>query len=130
MLKPTQLKLDFLSDIDLLFFFETKIREGLIVVDGKRYIKANNKYLDDIDVEKHSVYANFLDVVNLNCETKMEKLPTGKFHWSDNSLAVIEQTPGGKDIGYLWWLIWWTLEGYATDTMMFFWMLRCFRSIN
>ena len=106
MLKPTLLKLDFLSDIDLLFFCETKIREGLTVIGGKRYIKANNKYLDDIDVEKQSVYAILLDVVNLNCETIMEKLPTGKFHWSENNLDVIKQTPGGKDIGYLRWLIW------------------------
>ena len=65
MLKTTEVKLDLLSDIDMLLFCERAIRGGLNGIDGKRYMKANNKHLDDFDEEKMSTFGLFLDVVNL-----------------------------------------------------------------
>ena len=65
MLKTTKVKLDLLSDIEMLLFCERAIRGGLNGIGEKRYMKANNKYLLDFDEEKPSTYGLFLDVVNL-----------------------------------------------------------------
>ena len=100
MLKTTEVKLDLLSDIDMLLFCERAIRGGLNGIGEKRYIKANNKYLDDFDEEKPSTYGLFLDVVNIYGGTMMKKLPTGGFEWSDISLDKIMQTSHENDVGY------------------------------
>ena len=59
MLKTTELKLDLLSDIDMLLFCERAIRRGLNGIDEKRYMKAKNQYLDDFDEEKPSTNGLF-----------------------------------------------------------------------
>ena len=79
MLKTTKVKLDLLSDIEMLLFCERAIRGGLNGIGEKRYMKANNKYLHDFDEEKPSACGLFLDVVNLYGGTMMKKLPTGGF---------------------------------------------------
>ena len=76
-LRTTEVKLDLLSDIDMLLFCEKAFRGGLNGVRDKRYMKANNKYLDDFDEEKPSTYGLFLDVVYLYGGRMMKKLPTG-----------------------------------------------------
>ena len=78
MLRTTELKLDLLSDIDMLLFCERAMRGGLNGIDEKRYMKAKNKYLDDFE-EKPSTYGLFLDVANLYGGTTMKKMPTGGF---------------------------------------------------
>ena len=52
MLKTTKVKLDLLSDIDMLLFYEKALRGGLNGIGEKRYMKANNKYLHDFDEGK------------------------------------------------------------------------------
>ena len=64
MLKTTKVKLDLLSDIDMLLFCERAIRGGLNGIGEKQYMKANNKYLHDFDEEKPSTHGLFLDVFN------------------------------------------------------------------
>ena len=81
MLKTTKVKLDLLSDIEMLLFCERAIRGGLNGIGVKRYMKANNKYLHDFDEEKPSTYGLYLDVVNLYGGTMMKKQPTGGFEW-------------------------------------------------
>ena len=44
-LKYTGIKLDLLTDYDMLLMFENGIRGGYSGVLGDRYVKANNKYL-------------------------------------------------------------------------------------
>ena len=73
MLKRTDVKLDLISDIDMLLFCERAMRGGLNGIDEKRYMKAKNKYLDDFDEEKPSTYGIFLDLVNLYGGTMMKK---------------------------------------------------------
>ena len=53
-LKTTEVKLDLLSDVDMLLFCERAIRGGLNGIGEKRYMKANNKYLDDFDEGKRT----------------------------------------------------------------------------
>ena len=57
-LKTTEVKLDLLCDIDMLLFCGKTIQGRLNGVGDKRYMKANNKYLDDFD-EKNQVQVGF-----------------------------------------------------------------------
>ena len=100
MLKTTKVKLDLLSDIEMLLFCERAIRGGLNGIGEKRYMKANNKYLHDFDEKKLSTYGLFLDVVNLYGGTMMKKLPIGGFEWSNINLDKIMQTSDESDVGY------------------------------
>ena len=50
-LKKTKVKLDLLTDIDMLLMVEKGIREG-IYYSIYRYSKANNKYMKDNDKNK------------------------------------------------------------------------------
>ena len=52
-LKKTKVKLDFLTNIDMLLMTEKSIREGICHVIY-RYAKANNKYMKDYDKNKKS----------------------------------------------------------------------------
>ena len=100
MLKKTQIKLELLSDIDMLLFCEKGIRGGLNGVGEKRYLKANNKYMSDYNQQKPSVFGLFLDVVNLYGGTMMKKHPVGGFQWSDDTLNEILSAPDDNDFGY------------------------------
>ena len=52
-LKDTNVKLDILTDIDLLLMVEKGIRGGICYAIH-RYAKANNKYMKDCDKNKES----------------------------------------------------------------------------
>ena len=54
-LKYTQVKLDLLTDYDMLLMFENGIRGGYSGVLGDRYVKANNKYLDGFNQMKNQI---------------------------------------------------------------------------
>ena len=63
-LKKTKVKLDLLTDIDMLLMVEKGIRGG-ICHSIYRYAKANNKYMKDYDKNKESSYLQYWDVNNL-----------------------------------------------------------------
>ena len=63
-LKKTKVKLDLLTDIDMLLLVEKGITEG-ICHSFYRYAKAGNKYMKDYDKNKESSYLQNLDVNNL-----------------------------------------------------------------
>ena len=64
-LKHTNIKLDLLTDYEMLLMFESGIRGGYSGVLGKRYVKANNKYLEDYDLNNPQNYLLYLDANNL-----------------------------------------------------------------
>ena len=62
-LKKTKVKLDLLSDTDVLLMVEKVIRGGICYANY-RYAKGNNKYMKDYDKTKESSYLKYLDVNN------------------------------------------------------------------
>ena len=63
-LKNTKVKLDLLTDIDMLLMVEKSIRRG-ICHSIYQYAKANNKYMEDYEKNKESSYIQYWDVNNL-----------------------------------------------------------------
>ena len=55
MLKMTGIKLEKISDIDKYFFIEKGLRGGFSYI-AKGYAEANNKYINDYDLEKPSTF--------------------------------------------------------------------------
>ena len=80
-LKKTKVKLDLLTDIDMLLMVEKGIRGG-ICHSIYRYAKANNKYMKDYDKNKESQYLQYWDVNNLYGWVMLQKLPVTNFEGS------------------------------------------------
>ena len=83
MLKMTDVKLEKISDIDKHSFIEKGSRGGISYI-SKRYAKANNKYMNDYDLEKPSRFITYFDKNNLYGWTMSEYLPYGEFNWLKN----------------------------------------------
>ena len=82
-LKKTKVKLDLLTDIDMLIMVEKGIRGG-ICHSVYRYAKANNKYVKDYDKNKESLYLQYWDVNNLYGWAMLQKLPVYNFEWIED----------------------------------------------
>ena len=80
MLKMTGVRLDLLSNVDMLNFIEKGMRGGISTITH-RYALANNKYMKNYDPERESSYIPYLDANNLYGWAMIQKLPTGDFRW-------------------------------------------------
>ena len=102
-LKKAKLKLDLLTDIDMLLMVEKGIRGG-ICHSVYRYAKANNKYMKDYDKNKESSYIQYWDVNNLYGWAMSQKLPVNKFEWikgtSQFNEDIIKNYNEQSDEGY------------------------------
>ena len=79
-LKKTKVKLDLLTNINMLLMVEKGIRGG-ICHSIYRYAKANNKYMKDYDKNKESSYLQYWDVNNVCGWAISQKLPVNNFEW-------------------------------------------------
>ena len=79
-LKKTIVKLDLLTNIDMLLMVEKGIRGG-IYHSIYRYAIANNKYMKNYDKNKESSYIQYWDVNNLYGRAMSQKLPVHNFEW-------------------------------------------------
>ena len=79
-LEKTKVKLDLLTNIDMLLMVEKDIRQG-ICHSVYRYAKANNNYMKDYDKNKESSYLKYWDVNNLYGWAMSQKLPVNNFEW-------------------------------------------------
>ena len=79
-LKKTKVKVDLLTDTDILLLVKKGIRRG-ICHSIYRYVKANNKYMKNYNENKESSYLQYWDVNNLYGRAMLRKLPVNKFEW-------------------------------------------------
>ena len=77
-LKKTNIKLELLTDYDMLLMVEEEIRGG-ICHSIHRYAKANNKYMKDYNKNIESSYIQYLDANNLYGWAMSQRLPVNKF---------------------------------------------------
>ena len=78
--KKTGVKLELLTDIDMLLMVEEGIR-GEICHVIHHYTKANNKYMNNYDKSIESSYIELLDANNLYRWAMSQKLPLNGFKW-------------------------------------------------
>ena len=80
MFKKTKVKLELLTDIDMLLMVEKGTRGGICQAIH-RYAKANNKYMKNYDKNNESSYIEYLDANNLYGWAVSQKLPVNDFKW-------------------------------------------------
>ena len=83
-LKETEVKLELLTDIDMLLMVEKKIGGGICHAIHQ-YAKTNNKYMKDYDQNKESSYLKYWDINNLYAWEMWQKLPLNKFEWIEDT---------------------------------------------
>ena len=76
--KEIKVKLDRLTDIDMLLMVEKDIRGG-IWHSIYRYAEANNKYMKNYDKNKESSYIRYWNENNLYGWAMSQKLPVNNF---------------------------------------------------
>ena len=79
-LKMTRVKLELLSDQDMLLMVEKGIRGGVSMI-STRYGKANNEYMQEYDPSLPSKHIIYLDANNLYGWAMSEELSTHGFKW-------------------------------------------------
>ena len=79
-LKKTEVKLELITDYDMLLMIEKGIRGGICQATHK-YAKANNKYMKNYDKNNESSYLKYLDANNLYGWAMSQKLLVDGFKW-------------------------------------------------
>ena len=79
-LKKTGVKLELITDYDMILMIEKKIRGGICQATH-RYAKANNKYMKNYDGNNESSYIEYLDANKLYGLAMSQKLPVNGFKW-------------------------------------------------
>ena len=100
-LKHTGIKLELLTDPDMLLMFEWGIRGG-ITQAVRKYASANNKYMGDrFEPKSESSHLQYLDANNLYGWAMSQPLPTGGFKWVDVNPNEISELATRTDKGYI-----------------------------
>ena len=100
-LKHTGIKLELLTDPDMLLMFERGIRGGITQV-VRKYALANNKYMGDrFNPKSESSYFQYLDANNLYGWAMSQPFPTGRFKWTDVNPNEISKLATQTDKGYI-----------------------------
>ena len=97
LLKKTEIKLDLLSDVNMILFIEGGIRGGVSMISN-RYGKANKKYMENYNPGEESKFITYLDANNLYGWGMSQKLPYKNFRWIDEAmLADLDPTQLGAE---------------------------------
>ena len=88
-LKKTEVKLELLTNIDMLSVVQKGIR-GVMYHTIHQYAKANNKYMNYYDKNKELWYLKYWDVNNLYGCAVSKKLPVNKFEWIEDTFHFNE----------------------------------------
>ena len=89
-LKKTEVKLEFLTDVDMLLMIEKGIRGGICHAIY-RYAKANNKYMKHYNKIREESFLQYLDANNLYGWAMSQKLPVSGFKWKKYMLKFNEE---------------------------------------
>ena len=90
-LKHTGIKLELLTNPDMLLMFERGIRGG-ITQSVHKYASANDKYMGDkFNPNEDTTYLQYLDANNLYSWAMSQPLPIGGFKWVDVNLNEISE---------------------------------------
>ena len=104
MLRVTEIKLELLTDPDMLMMVENGTRGGVSMISN-RYSEANNKYMDSYDDTKPSKYIQYLDANNLYGWAMSEKMPYKDFKWVNVENTPVENMLTkvllDEDLGYI-----------------------------
>ena len=87
-LKKTGVKLELITDYDMILMIEKGIRGGICQATH-RYAKANNKYMKNYDKNIESSYIEYLDANNLYGWAMSQKLPVNGFKWVKQKIIKI-----------------------------------------
>ena len=79
-LKTTEVKLEFLTDYDMILMIGKGIRGGICQATH-RYAKANNKYIKNVVKNIESSYIEYLDANNLYGWAMSQKPHANGFRW-------------------------------------------------
>ena len=90
MSKKTNVKLELLTDYDMLLMVEEGIRGGICHAIH-RHAKANNKYMKNYDKNKESSYIQYLDANNLYGWAMSQKVPVNGFKWINDVTELDEK---------------------------------------
>ena len=102
-LKKTEVKLELITDYDMILMIEKGIRGGICQATH-RYAKANNKYMKNYDKNNESSYIEYLDANNLYGWAMSQKRPTNGFKWVEDlsqfNEDFIKKYGENSDTGY------------------------------
>ena len=103
-LKKTEVKLELLTNNDMLLMIEKGIRGGICHAIY-RYAKANNKYMKNYDEKEESPYIQYLDANNLYGWVMSQKLPVSAYKWEKDiskfTKEFIKNYDEDSDKGYI-----------------------------
>ena len=86
-LKKTEIKLELLTDADMLLMVEQVIRGGICHVIY-RYAKPNNKYMKNYNKDKEEEFLQYLADNNLYGWAMSQKLPVSGFKWKKKYVKI------------------------------------------
>ncbi|KAL4135021.1 hypothetical protein QTP88_006689 [Uroleucon formosanum] len=101
MLKYTSMKLELVSDYDMLMMFENGIRGGLVQA-SMRYAKANNEKTSDYDDTKEDSWLVYQDCNNLYGWAMSQYMPYGGFKWVEPNLEGLNDLDDNSPIGRIY----------------------------
>ena len=103
-LKKTNVKLELLTDYDMLLMVEEEIRGG-VCNTIHRHAKANNKYMRNYNENKESSYIQYLDANSLYGWAMCKKLPVNGFKWVKDTSKIdedfLKNYDEDSDTGYI-----------------------------
>ena len=88
-LKQTEIKLELLTDINMLVTVEKGIKGGMCHAIHK-YAEANNKYMKNYNKNKDYSHLMYLDANNIYRWAKSQKLPVDRLKWKKMHLNLIK----------------------------------------
>ena len=103
-LKKTEVKLELLTDINMVLMFEKGTRGGISQAI-QRYATANNKYMPNFNPKQIIFYLMYLDANNLYGYAMIKKIPIDSFKQIDDlekfTSEFIKNYDEDSDTGYL-----------------------------